>query len=98
MIHFARQMEAYCRLEVIECSWINLMEFLNKKEGDLDALIEAHRIYLDRVVKKIFLLSTKVGKEVCIIIPDCQCVSTCSFRKIYSKKCGRFLELYSNSG
>ncbi|KAF9453076.1 gamma-tubulin complex, DGRIP91/SPC98 component, partial [Macrolepiota fuliginosa MF-IS2] len=63
MIHFARQMQAYCRLEVIECSWINLIEFLNKKEGDLDALIEAHRIYLDRMAKKIFLLSPKAGKE-----------------------------------
>lgn len=66
MIHFVRQMQAYCRLEVMECSWINLIEFLNKKEGDLDALIEAHRVYLDRMIKKIFLLSSKVGKEVCL--------------------------------
>lgn len=71
MIHFVRQLQAYCRLEVIECSWINLIEFLDKKEGDLDALIEAHRIYLDRMAKKIFLLSPKIGKEVfstCYII------------------------------
>lgn len=65
MIHFIRQVEAYCRLEVIECSWKGLIDFLNKKEGDLDALIEAHRLYLDRVAKKVLLWNSKPGKEVC---------------------------------
>lgn len=65
MIHFIRQIEAYCRLEVIECSWKGLIDFLNKKEGDLDALIEAHRLYLDRVTKKVLLWNSKPGKEVC---------------------------------
>ena len=64
MIHFIRQMEAYCQLEVIECSWKDLMDFINNKEGDLDALINAHKLYLDRLVKKIFLLSHKAGREV----------------------------------
>lgn len=64
MIHFMRQMQAYCHLEVIECSWKVLLDFLNKKEGDLDAMIEAHRSYLDRVVKKVLLLSPKSGKQV----------------------------------
>ncbi|KAF9485312.1 gamma-tubulin complex, DGRIP91/SPC98 component [Pholiota conissans] len=63
MIHFIRQLEAFCRLEVIECSWKILVEFLNKKEGDLDALIDAHRTYLDRVTKKILLWNPKPGKE-----------------------------------
>ncbi|RDB22495.1 Spindle pole body component alp6 [Hypsizygus marmoreus] len=63
MIHFIRQLQAYCHLEVIECSWKILIDFLNKKEGDLDALIEAHRSYLNRMVKKILLLSPKTGKE-----------------------------------
>lgn len=63
MIHFIRQLEAYCRLEVIECSWKVLTDFLNKKEGDLDALIEAHRNYLDRMTRKILLWSPKHGKE-----------------------------------
>jgi gamma-tubulin complex component 3 len=63
MIHFIRQLEAYCRLEVIECSWKVLTEFLHKKEGDLDALIEAHRNYLDRMTRKILLWSPKHGKE-----------------------------------
>ena len=56
-------MEAYCQLEVIECSWKILLDFVQKKEGDLDALIEAHRAYLDRMVKKVLLLSHKAGKE-----------------------------------
>lgn len=63
MIHFVRQMEAYCQLEVIECSWKILVEFVQKKEGDLDALIQAHRQFLDRMVKKVLLLSTKSGRE-----------------------------------
>ena len=63
MIHFIRQLEAYSRLEVIECSWKVLTEFLHKKDGDLDALIEAHRSYLDRMTRKILLLSSKPGKE-----------------------------------
>ncbi|KAJ7180143.1 gamma-tubulin complex, component 3 [Mycena crocata] len=63
MIHFIRQMQAYCHLEVIECSWKVLLDFLNKKEGDLDAMIEAHRSYLDRMVKKVLLLSPKSGKQ-----------------------------------
>ncbi|KAF8484717.1 gamma-tubulin complex DGRIP91/SPC98 component, partial [Russula ochroleuca] len=63
MIHFIRQMAAYCHLEVIECSWKALMDFVNEKEGDLDALISAHRVYLDRMVKKLLLIGPKAGKE-----------------------------------
>jgi gamma-tubulin complex component 3 len=64
MIHFTRQLQAFCQLEVIECSWKELMDFVSKKEGDLDGLILAHRNYLDRMVKKILLMSPKAGKEV----------------------------------
>jgi gamma-tubulin complex component 3 len=64
MIQFIRQMAAYCHLEVIECSWKALMDFINEKEGDLDALISAHRVYLDRMVKKLLLIGPKAGKEV----------------------------------
>ncbi|KAI6003973.1 gamma-tubulin complex, component 3 [Pisolithus albus] len=63
MIHFIRQMLAYCHIEVIECSWKSLMEFFQEPEGDLDAMIEAHRSYLDRMVRKVLLLSSKTGKE-----------------------------------
>ena len=64
MVHFIRQLEAYCRLEVIECSWTVLIDFLNKREGDLDSLIEAHRTYMERLLKKIFLWNPRTGKEV----------------------------------
>ncbi|KAJ3924046.1 gamma-tubulin complex, component 3 [Lentinula edodes] len=63
MIHFVKQLQAYCQMEVIECSWKVLVEFLHKGEGDLDAMIDAHRTYLDRLVKKILLLSPKAGRE-----------------------------------
>ncbi|RDX55466.1 gamma-tubulin complex DGRIP91/SPC98 component [Lentinus brumalis] len=63
MIHFVRQLQAYCHLEVMECAWQDLLTFVEKKEGDLDALIENHRKYLDRMVKKVLLLSPKAGRE-----------------------------------
>ncbi|WVQ74593.1 hypothetical protein IAR50_004194 [Cryptococcus sp. DSM 104548] len=63
MVHFLRQIQAFCQLEVIECSWAELMEYTEKREGDLDTLIAAHRKYLSRVVKKILLLSSKREKE-----------------------------------
>ena len=67
MVHFLRQMQAFCQLEVIECSWQSLMDFARKREGDLDALIQAHRTYLDRIVRKVLLLSSKREKEVLCI-------------------------------
>ncbi|KAG7096908.1 hypothetical protein E1B28_004313 [Marasmius oreades] len=63
MVHFIRQLQAYCRSEVIDSSWKMLMEFLRKREGDLDAMIEAHQSYLGRLVRQILLLSSKTGKE-----------------------------------
>ena len=64
MIQFTRQLQAWCQLDVIECSWKQLVDFLNKKEGDLDAVIEAHQAYLDRIVSKVLLRNPKTGKEV----------------------------------
>ena len=68
MIHFIREMESYCQLEVIEISSKGLVDFIHDKEGDLDALIEAHRSYLDKMVKKILLLSPKAGREVSVLL------------------------------
>ena len=45
------------------------MDFVNEKEGDLDALISAHRVYLDRMVKKLLLIGHKAGREVIVIAP-----------------------------
>ncbi|RSH94655.1 Microtubule-nucleating Tub4p (gamma-tubulin) complex component [Saitozyma podzolica] len=63
MVHFLRQLQAFCQLEVIECSWQSLVDFTSKREGDLDALIQAHRTYLSRVVRKALLLGSKRDKE-----------------------------------
>lgn len=64
MNHFVRQIQAYSQLEVIACQWEKLMDFAAKKEGDLDALIEAHRTYLRHVAAKVLLLHPKKEKEV----------------------------------
>lgn len=41
------------------------MEFINKKEGDLDALIAAHGEYVSKVAQKLLLhYPNKPGKEV----------------------------------
>lgn len=59
MIFFIRQLQYYCHLEVIGCSWQVLEDFAIKKEGDLDSLIEAHRTYLERLVTKALLMSSR---------------------------------------
>ena len=43
------------------------MDFTDKREGDLDALIAAHRTYLDRVVRKVLLLGSKRDKQVSLV-------------------------------
>lgn len=40
------------------------MDFIDKKEGDLDALITAHGTYVDNIVSKVHLRRDKPGKEV----------------------------------
>lgn len=55
MIHFVKQIQYFCHLEVIECSWVALMSFVEKGEGDLDALIDAHTSYINRLASKALL-------------------------------------------
>jgi gamma-tubulin complex component 3 len=62
MVHFLRQLQAFCQLEVLECSWKALLEVTDKRDGDLDSLIAAHRTFLDRVVRKILLTGSR-GRE-----------------------------------
>jgi gamma-tubulin complex component 3 len=52
MLHFVRQLQYFCHQEVIECSWAALSTFVDKGEGDLDALIEAHTSYINRLASK----------------------------------------------
>ncbi|KNZ60240.1 hypothetical protein VP01_158g9 [Puccinia sorghi] len=63
MIHFIRQLQSYCHLEVIDCGWQEFEKKLMSEGGDLDSLIEGHSAYLDRLVSKGLLLSTRAGKE-----------------------------------
>jgi hypothetical protein len=49
---------------VIDCGWQELEKKLTSEGGDLDSLIDAHNAYLDRLVSKGLLLSSRVGKEV----------------------------------
>ncbi|KAF8606058.1 gamma-tubulin complex DGRIP91/SPC98 component [Ceratobasidium sp. AG-I] len=63
MVHFIRCMQSFSHLEVIDVSWKRLVEFTHKKEGDLDALIEAHQQYLERIEKRVLLISSKTGRE-----------------------------------
>ncbi|TIA96457.1 hypothetical protein E3P94_03328 [Wallemia ichthyophaga] len=63
MIHFVKELEAYCHLEVIECSWERMEQFASKREGDLDALIAAHRDYLERIVSKIMLVGGRSSRR-----------------------------------
>lgn len=55
MIHFVKQLQYFSHLDVIECSWVALMHFVEKGEGDLDALIDAHTSYINRLATKALL-------------------------------------------
>lgn len=55
MTHFLRQLQGYVDLEVISYSWADLVSFLDKRQGDLDVLIAAHRGYLTSLHGKVML-------------------------------------------
>jgi gamma-tubulin complex component 3 len=61
MTFFIRQLQYFCHLEVISCSWQELEKTALKKEGDLDSLIEAHRVYLKRLTSKALLSIPRRG-------------------------------------
>lgn len=48
------------------------MDFVDKKEGDLDALISAHRTYVDNVTRKVLVQRDRPGKEVCKLMLCCR--------------------------
>jgi gamma-tubulin complex component 3 len=52
MIHLVNQLQYYILFEVIESSWNELQEALNKPESTLDDLIQAHAIYLTSITRK----------------------------------------------
>lgn len=63
MIFFVRQVEYYCHLEVVACQWKELEDFISKKDGDLDKLIEAHRRYVTTMVDKALLRASGRRKK-----------------------------------
>ena len=85
MIHFVRQLQYFCHLEVIDCSWSVLEEFAQKKEGDLDTLINAHQAYVERLASKA-LLKGNGAKQVSRV----DLSTSCHFKKTISNGIGRY--------
>lgn len=71
MIHFVRQLQMYTQIEVIAVRWKNLFGFIHKREGDLDSLIQAHRTYVDELVKKTLMINGKPGREASQFLMSC---------------------------
>lgn len=95
---FIGQLQAYCHSEVIDCSWRVLEDFAMKKEGDLDSLIEAHATYLDRLVNKALLITTKGGVPVSVLIPWFQTSTDDRSRtKRCSTRCEKSLRSFSST-
>ena len=64
MVHFVRQLQYFCHLDVIEVSWAKLEAACSKKEGDLDTLIKIHRQTLRTIRNQTLLLQpSKPGRE-----------------------------------
>jgi gamma-tubulin complex component 3 len=52
MVHFISQLQYYILFEVIERSWHDLKQAMNKPESTLDDLIQAHAEYLNSITTK----------------------------------------------
>jgi gamma-tubulin complex component 3 len=52
MIHFINQMQRFVFYEVVECSWNEFMEVIDKDACDLDGLIDAHDRFIQKVMTK----------------------------------------------
>lgn len=63
MVHFMSELQAFCHLEGIAVPWSEFVAFTEKRSGDLDELIAAHRSYLKAMSSKV-LLRSKNREEV----------------------------------
>ena len=54
MVHFVHQLAYYTAFEVMECSWDQLVRHLKEAEN-LDEVIEAHKEFLETLVKRALL-------------------------------------------
>ena len=64
MVHFVRQLQGFCQLEVIAYSWQSLEHYLGSPgiaDDDLDRLIEFHRSYLGTLINKALLRGGRRG-------------------------------------
>ena len=62
VIHFVRQLQGFCELEVIAYSWHALEHyFAQHSGGDLDQLIESHRAYLGTLINTALLRGGRRG-------------------------------------
>jgi gamma-tubulin complex component 3 len=52
MVHFVNQLQYYILFEVVEASWDQLENAMNKPDSTLDELIEAHTKYLNSITHK----------------------------------------------
>ncbi|KAJ9115639.1 hypothetical protein QFC20_000966 [Naganishia adeliensis] len=63
MVHFMSELQAFCHLEGIAVPWSEFVKFTEKRNGDLDELIAAHRSYLRAVNSKVLLRSKNREEE-----------------------------------
>ncbi|WFD35154.1 Microtubule-nucleating Tub4p (gamma-tubulin) complex component [Malassezia cuniculi] len=64
MVHFVRQLQGFCQLEVIAYSWQSLENYFGSPSiagDDLDRLIEFHRSYLGTLINKALLRGGRRG-------------------------------------
>lgn len=68
MIHFINQYQYFLLFEVIECSWEKLFSQLQKREGGLDRLIEAHTQYLNKITAKGLLSNVRDDEKTKVLL------------------------------
>ncbi|KAG8521147.1 Gamma-tubulin complex component 3 [Galemys pyrenaicus] len=54
MVHFIHQMQYYVTFEVLECSWDELWNKVQRAQ-DLDHIIAAHEVFLDTIISRCLL-------------------------------------------
>uniref|UniRef100_A0A3Q4AS03 Uncharacterized protein n=1 Tax=Mola mola TaxID=94237 RepID=A0A3Q4AS03_MOLML len=54
MVHFIHQMQYYITFEVLECSWDELWNNVQRAQ-DLDHIIAAHEVFLDTIISRCLL-------------------------------------------
>nr|XP_045370711.1 gamma-tubulin complex component 3 isoform X3 [Camelus bactrianus] len=61
MVHFIHQMQYYITFEVLECSWDELWNKVQRAQ-DLDHIIAAHEVFLDTIISRCLLDADSRGQ------------------------------------